>query len=99
MKIKELIYQTPEMSEEKLLELIDNNLSLFILKSKTLVNRIKEIHHYSDSINKLILKEFDLIQDKKSLLTKSQRTMVTGFVGMCLIEMTKCEENGSNRNE
>ena len=41
------------------------------------------------NLNKAFLDEYDLIQDKKSFLTKSQRDFVIGFVGYCMIKMTK----------
>lgn len=93
MKIKELIQETPEMTEEKLLQLMDEHLNML---PKDLRKRILDIHYKKpdplDPITKYILKEFDLIQEKKSYLTKSQRNMVQGFVGMCLIKMTKRED-------
>ena len=89
MKIKELIYQTPEITEEKLLEFIDNNISM--LRNKELIGRIKELHKIK-SINQAILDEYDLIQDKNSYLTKSQRDIITGFVGLCMIKMVKDDE-------
>ena len=85
MKIKELIYKTPEMTEEKLLTIIDKNK---MMVSKDLIKRLKDLHKGID-LNKAFLDEYDLVQDKKSLLTKSQRNMVVGFVGICMIEMTK----------
>jgi len=88
MKIKDLIYKTPEMTEEKLLTIIDKNK---MMVSKYLIKRLKELHKDVD-LNKAFLDEYDLIQDKKSFLTKSQRNMVIGFVGVCMIEMTKGEE-------
>lgn len=97
MKIKELIQETPEMTEEKLLQLMDEHLNML---PKDLKKRILDIHYKKtdplDPITKYILKEFDLIQEKKSYLTKSQRNMVQGFVGMCLIKMTKGEEKKDN---
>ena len=89
MKIKELIYQTPEITEEKLLEFIDNNISM--LRNKELIGRIKELHKVKP-INQAILDEYDLIQDKNSYLTKSQRDIITGFVGLCMIKMVKDDE-------
>lgn len=94
MKIKEILYETPEMSEEKLLEII-NNYCKFINKSSS--NRLKELYNkrnntYSDNLPKIILEEYDLIQEKKSYLTKSQRDQICGLVGMCLIQMTKGNE-------
>lgn len=85
MKIKDLIYKTPEMTEEKLLTIIDKNK---MMVNKDLIKRLKELHKGID-LNKAFLDEYDLVQDKKSLLTKSQRNMVIGFVGVCMIEMTK----------
>lgn len=89
MKIKELIYQTPEMSEEKLLELIDKHKSW--LKAD-ITDRIIQIHGYEKPFNEAILEEYDLIQDKKSFLTKSQRNIILGFVGTCMIIMTKGQD-------
>jgi hypothetical protein len=89
MKIKELIYQTPEMTEEKLLEIINNNLSMMKNSAK---NRILELHKEENNLAKAFLDEYDLIQDKKSYLTKSQREQIVGFVGLCMIQMTKGNE-------
>ena len=90
MKIKELIYKTPEMTEEKLLEIIDKNLSMMKNSAK---NRIRELHKGEYNLAKAFLDEYDLIQDKKSYLTKSQREQIVGFVGLCMIEMTKDNEH------
>lgn len=87
MKIKELIYKTPEMTEEKLLKIMDDNLFL-LSKDKPLIYRIHELHKDMELI-KAFLQEYDLIQDKRSYLTKSQRDHVIGFVGVCMFEMTK----------
>ena len=88
MKIKELIYKTPEMTEEKLLTIIDKN---YKMVDNFLIKRIREIHK-NVNINKAFLDEYDLIQDKKSNLTKGQRNKVIGFVGVCMIEMTKSND-------
>ena len=93
MKIKELLYKTPEMTEEKLLEIMKEKLPM--LKNKTLVDRINQLYHYDD-IPKSLLNEYDLIQDKKSNLTKSQRDIVVGFVGLCMIYMVKGNEGTEN---
>ena len=86
MKIKELIYKTPEMTEEKLLELISKHLE-FLKKDlyKIFFNRVPD----KKEISSEILKEWDLIQEKNSLLTKSQRDQVCALVSYCLIQMTK----------
>ena len=92
MKIKELIYKTPEMTEEKLLEIINSHLDWI---RKDLKHRIVELHRNNDKpfdLSQAFLDEYDLIQDKKSNLTKGQRDKVIGFVGICMIEMTKGNE-------
>ena len=92
MKIKELIYKTPEMTEEKLLKIMDSHLDWI---KRDLKNRIVELHRNNDKpfdLSQAFLDEYDLIQDKKSNLTKSQRNTVIGFVGTCMIEMTKGKE-------
>lgn len=89
MKISELIQETPEMTEEKLLKIMDSHLDWI---KKDLKNRIVELHRSNDKPFDLVqafLDEYDLIQDKKSYLTKSQREQVVGFVGLCMIQMTK----------
>ena len=85
MKIKELIYQTPEISEQKLLEIINDNIQMLRKESK---KRIQELHKGVD-LAQAFLDEYDLIQDKKSYLTKSQRDQITGFVGLCMVQMVK----------
>ena len=89
MKIKELLYNTPEMTEEKLLKIINLNLTMMRSSAK---NRIRELHKDENNLAKAFLDEYDLIQDKKSYLTKSQREQVTGFVGLCMIQMVKNNE-------
>lgn len=81
MKIKDVLYKTPEMTEEKLLELIEEHKSF--LKSYLL-------KQFED--NKSILDEWDLIQEKKSKLTRSQRDQICSLVSVCLIKMAKGEE-------
>ncbi len=90
MKIKELIYQTPEMSEEKLLEIINNFLPA--MRNKEALHRIQSLHKEVD-LAQAFLDEYDLIQDKKSYLTKSQRDQIVGFVGLCMIQMAKGNES------
>ena len=89
MKIKELLYNTPEMTEEKLLEIINKNLPMMRSSAK---NRIRELHKGENNLAKAFLDEYDLIQDKKSYLTKGQRDQIVGFVGLCMIKMTKGSE-------
>jgi hypothetical protein len=89
MKIKELIYKTPEMTEEKLLEIIDKTLP--IMKNST-KNRIRKLHKGEYNLAKAFLDEYDNIQDKKSYLTKGQRDQIVGFVALCMFKMTKGDE-------
>ena len=89
MKIKDIIQKTPKMSEEKLLEIINKNLSIMKPESK---NRIMELHRGETNLAKAFLDEYDLIQDKKSYLTKGQRDQIVGFVGLCMIKMVKGDE-------
>lgn len=90
MKIKELLYKTPEVTEEKLLKIIDENLPLMKESAK---RRIRELHKNEPNLAKAFLDEYDLIQDKKSFLTKSQRDQIIGFVGLCMIKMVKTDGN------
>lgn len=90
MKLKDYLYETPEMSEEKLIEIINSNLKMMRVDAK---NRIQQLHPEESNLAKAFLDEYDLVQDKKSKLTKSQRDQIVGFVGLCMIQMTK--GNGS----
>ena len=92
MKIKDLIYKAPEMTEEKLLTIINENLKMV---DSFLKKRLIEIHRDSTKpfdLAQTFLDEYDLIQDKKSFLTNSQRKLVNGFIGYCMIKMTKGNE-------
>ena len=88
MKLNNVIYNTKEISESKLLDIIKNN---FKLTSRSLRVKLKELYSEKD-ISNIILDEYDLIQQKKSLLTKSQRDQILGFVGLCMIKMVKGNE-------
>jgi len=85
MKIKDIIYETPEITEEKLLEIINKNIPMMRKEAR---NRIQQLHKGID-LAQAFLDEYDLIQDKKSNLTKGQRDQVIGFVGLCMIKMVK----------
>lgn len=89
MKLKDYLYKTPEMTEEKLIELLDKFSPLLRKEAKDRLNQL----HKGESLSKALLKEYDLIQDKKSHLSKSQRNQIVGFVGMCMIQMTKGDES------
>ena len=86
MNLKELIPDAPELTEEKLLEIMDKHKNFLNAKSWSR-------NKYTDM--KSVLDEWDLIQIKKSYLTKSQRDDICGFVSICLIEMTRGEPDGA----
>ena len=88
MKLNNVIYNTKEISESKLIDIIKNN---FKLTSRSLRVKLKELYSEKD-ISNIILDEYDLIQQKKSLLTKSQRDQILGFIGLCMIKMVKGNE-------
>lgn len=88
MKLNNIIYNTKEISESKFLDIIKNN---FKLTSRSLRVKLKELYSEKD-ISNIILDEYDLIQQKKSLLTKSQRDQILGFIGLCMIKMVKGNE-------
>lgn len=92
MKVNDVIYQAPEMSEEKLLEIMNTN-RLLLERHKFLCNRLKELHKDISEFNKVVLAEYDNIQNKCSFLTKGERDKVTGFVGLCMIQMVKSNGN------
>ena len=91
MKISNTIYNTPEMSTEKLLEIIKSKLKGF---DKYTISEIQKIHkdYSEDTLALHILEEFDLISQKKSNLSNSKREKVFSLVSACLIEMTKGDE-------
>ena len=86
MKLEDVLYKTPEMTEERLIKLIEDN--KFIL--------YKEWARKKNYSAEDILKEWDLIQEKKSKLSKSQRDQICMLVSLCLIKMTKNEEENNN---
>lgn len=88
MKIKDVIQKTPEMTEEKLLKIIN---AAFPIVKPEIKNRVQELHKGVD-LAQAFLDEYDLVQDKKSYLTKGQRDQIVGFVGLCMIRMTKGDE-------
>ena len=94
MKINELLYKTPEMTEVKLLEFIKNHIKFL---RKYTINKINEIYKYDEFIENSILKEWDLIQEKKSILTRSQRDEICALVSFCLIQMTRDDGTRTNK--
>lgn len=79
MKLEEALYKAPEVSEEKLLELIQKRIGFLNLKSWSRNKYTPED----------VLKEWDNIQVKKSSLSRNQRDQICAFVSACLIEMVK----------
>lgn len=90
MKLEKILYRTPEMTEEKLRELIKKH--KWFLDSG-IVKRLREIHKFNDEkVPQIILNEWDLIQSKQSFLSKSQRDKICALVSVCLVEMAKGNE-------
>jgi len=85
MKLNDILYKTPEMTEEKLLELIQKNI---VFLKIDLVRRLNQLYKNLD-LKDAVLKEYDLIQIKQSKLTAYQRQQIQVLVSYCLIEMTK----------
>lgn len=81
MKLEEALYKAPEVSEEKLLELIQKRIGFLNLKSWSRNKYAPED----------VLKEWDNIQSKKSSLSRNQRDQICAFVSACLIEMVKSD--------
>ena len=81
MKLEEALYKAPEVSEEKLLELIQKRIGFLNLKSWSRNKYTPED----------VLKEWDNIQIKKSSLSRNQRDQICAFVSACLIEMVKSD--------
>ena len=100
MQIKDVLYKTPEMTEEKLLKIMEDY-TKFLRKDSS--NRLIELYNKRHNFElpiylpQVILDEWDIIQQKKSYLTKSQRDEICELVSFCLIQMvrntTKKEEN------
>lgn len=89
MKLNDVLYKTPEMTEERLKELIKSKDYRYFFK-RSLIDRLNQLHK-TDSFEDSVLKEWDLIQEKKSYLSRLERDKICGLVSLCLIEMT----NGS----
>lgn len=89
MKINDILYKTPEMTEEKLLEFINKH-KRFLRKDT--YKRLEELYNYSIPIEQILLAEWDVINEKKSYLSKSQRDEVCGLISTCLVLMTKNNE-------
>lgn len=76
MNLSETLYTIPKLSDEKLIQIIDKN--------KSMINK-----NWFNFSSKEILEEYDLIRNKKSKLTKSQRDTICDLVSFCMIKMTK----------
>ena len=94
MKIKDVLYKTPELSEERLLEIIKDNIPMMKDSSKKIIQDL----HPNVSLAQAFLDEYDIIQCKQSTLSRSQRDQIVGFVGLCMIKMTKDGGESSSTN-
>lgn len=88
MKLNDILYKAPEMTEERLLEIIEKRLGFLDFKDWSR-NKYKP---------KQVLEEYDLIQEKKSKLTRSQRNQILGFISACLIEMSQNNEADKSKS-
>lgn len=102
MKLNEVLYKTPEMTEEKLLEQIGQYSDFISSEARNrLINLYNERHNVfasKEDLPKIILEEWDTIQKKESYLTKSQRDQILGLVSTCLIMMTKNDGGNTESN-
>lgn len=90
MKIQDVLYKTPEMTEEKLLALIEGSYGIFVRRST--IKRLEEIYGRGKDVPKMILNEWDLIQAKQSYLSKSQKDQILAAVSIGLARMTNGEQ-------
>lgn len=74
MKLKDYLYEKPELTEEKIIEEITSS-SPFLPS---------DLRHLTPDE---ILKEFDLISEKRSNLTKSRRDIIQGIVTLAMIKI------------
>jgi len=96
MEVDKMIQDAPEMSTEKLLELIENLLNdkkIRVLRKNT-ISEVKRLHkdYVDENLSLHLLEEFDLITQKKSNLTNSMREEVFHLVSFCLVQMTKGDD-------
>lgn len=84
MKLEKALYTKPELTEGNLLEEIQKYLSLV---KPSLISKLRYIKELD--IPNAIIKEYDLIQEKKSYLSRLERDLISGYVGLCMIKMVK----------
>lgn len=89
MKLEDTLYQAPELSEEKFGERLEELIKQFSSYRVPLLSIKKWTA-------KELIKEWELVQNKQSNLTRSQRDDVKGIVSMALLNMFKEESDDSN---
>ena len=85
MKLEEVIYKTPELTEEELLEELSKNESFLSNDLLSVLKAISDLH--AIPVNKLILNEWNLIQEKKSNLSRSRRDQINALVGTSVLHL------------
>lgn len=97
MELNKVLYEAPEMTEDKLLEIIKSYIKT--LRKQT-IKDLQEIHkdYFEENLPRLLYKEFDIINRKESKLSKSRRDEVAGLVSYCLIKMTKDNERKQSQD-
>ena len=76
MKINDLLYKTPEMTEEKLLKIMDSHIDWIPMK---FFRRLRELHKEEFNLSKIILNEYDLVNDKKYAYTSQIYELIRIF--------------------
>ena len=92
MNLENLIPNSPELNEEKLITMLKEYSKYMSTEAK---RRLQELHKELD-VEYAILEEYNLIQNKKSLLTRSQREQIEGLVALCLIRLSKGDESSDD---
>lgn len=91
MKLEDAIYQAPEINEQKLLE----NIKIWIPYVKpSLIRKLEKEYSINkmdsdNTIEKAFLKEWDLIQQKKSKFSRMERDFICTLVSRCMVKMVK----------
>ena len=89
MNLKELIPESPEINEDKVIAMIKEYSDYLSTEAR---NRLRQLHKDLE-IEYAILEEYNLIQEKKSYLTSGQRKQIEGLVALCLIRLSKGDES------
>lgn len=90
MKLDDIIYETPELTEEALLEELSKNESFLSNDLLSVLKATSELH--AIPVNKLIFNEWGLIQKKKSKLSRSRRDQINALVGTSALHLIRKQD-------